>query len=78
LWAGAVYLAKLGKNYWIAFVPAVFMTAVVTSYILCAGEGLSLPYEVGLSIGIVTAIVLCGWFLYAWRSPKVPTGAAAG
>ncbi|MDR0440984.1 MAG: carbon starvation protein A [Candidatus Accumulibacter sp.] len=78
LWAGAVYLAKLGKNYWIAFVPAVFMTAVVTSYILCAGEGLSLAYEVGLSIGIVTAIVLCVWFLYVWRSPKVPTGAAAG
>jgi carbon starvation protein CstA len=78
LWAGAVYLARLGKNYWIAFVPAVFMTAVVTSYILCAGEGFGLPYEVGLSIGIVTAIALCGWFLHAWRSPKVPTGAAAG
>ncbi|MDR1349330.1 MAG: hypothetical protein LBJ59_00860 [Zoogloeaceae bacterium] len=77
LWSGAVYLARLGKNYWIAFVPAVFMTAVVTSYILCAGEGLGLPYEVGLWVGIVTAIALCAWFLYVWRSPKVPTGAAA-
>jgi hypothetical protein len=73
-----VYLAKLGKNYWIAFLPAVFMTAVVTSYILCAGEGLGLPYEVGLGVGIVTAIALFVWFLYVWRSPKVPTGAAAG
>ena len=78
LWASAVYLAKLGKNYWIALVPAVFMTAVVTSYILCADEGLRLPYETGLSIGIAAAIALCAWFLYVWRSPRASTGGAAG
>jgi carbon starvation protein CstA len=78
LWAGAVFLAKYGKNYWIAFVPATFMTAVVTSYILCAPEGFRLPYEVGLGIGIVTAIVFFAWFLYVWRFAKVPTSAAAG
>ena len=32
LWTITAYLAKAGKNYWISFIPAVFMTAVVTSY----------------------------------------------
>lgn len=78
LWAGAAYLAKYGKNYWIALIPAAFMTAVVTSYILCAKEGLGLPYEAGLAVGIVAAFALFAWFLYAWRSVKVSVDAAAG
>ena len=32
-------MANRGKNYWIALVPAMFMTVVVTSYILAAPEG---------------------------------------
>jgi carbon starvation protein CstA len=76
LWAGAVYLAKLGKNYWIALIPAVFMTAVVTSYILCAPEGLRLPYEAGLTVGIVAAIACFVWFMYVWRSAKASAAAA--
>ena len=39
LWAAVKYLANRGKNYWIALIPAMFMTVVVTSYILAAPEG---------------------------------------
>ncbi|MDR1423945.1 MAG: carbon starvation protein A [Azoarcus sp.] len=78
LWAGAAYLAKYGKNYWIALVPAAFMTAVVTSYILCAKEGLGLPYEGSLAVGVVTAFALFVWFLYAWRSVKASVDATTG
>ena len=39
LWAAVKYLANRGKNFWIALIPAMFMTVVVTSYILAAPEG---------------------------------------
>ncbi|WP_454954065.1 carbon starvation CstA family protein, partial [Fusobacterium hwasookii] len=39
LWAAVKYLANRGKNYWVALIPAMFMTVVVTSYILAAPEG---------------------------------------
>jgi carbon starvation protein CstA len=79
LWAGAVYLAKHGRNYWIALVPAVFMTAVATGYILCAPEGLGMPYEVGLTAGIVAAFTLFVWFLLcARRSTEVSVDMAGG
>ena len=39
LWAAVKYLANRGKNYWVALIPSIFMTVVVTSYILAAPEG---------------------------------------
>lgn len=39
LWAAVKYLANRGKNFWIALIPAIFMTIVVTSYIIAAPEG---------------------------------------
>ena len=62
LWAAAVYMLKQGGNYWIALLPAIFMTAVVTTYILVAPEGLQLSYYLSLNIGLVTSISLVGWF----------------
>ncbi|MGL5933815.1 MAG: carbon starvation CstA family protein [Cetobacterium sp.] len=63
LWAGAVYLAKEHKNHWIATIPATFMTAVVTTYILIAPEGFRLSETIGYVVGIVGAIVALGLFL---------------
>ncbi|MDR1863028.1 MAG: carbon starvation protein A [Treponema sp.] len=62
LWAAAAYLAKTGKFYWIALLPATFMTVVVTSYIIVAPEGFRAPYSVGIIIGLVVAVVL--FFLF--------------
>lgn len=63
LWAGAVYLANEGKNHWIATIPGVFMTAVVTTYILIAPEGFRLSESVGYVVGIAGAILALGLFL---------------
>jgi carbon starvation protein CstA len=58
LWAAAAYLAKTGKFHWIATLPATFMTAVVTSYIIVAPEGFRLPYIVGIAVGLAAAVGL--------------------
>ena len=57
LWAATVYLARNRKAYIICLVPAVFMTLVVTSYILYAPqpEGFGLPMAVAVGIAIATA-----------------------
>ena len=63
LWTAAVGLHRHGRNAWIAFLPAVFMTFVVTTYILCAPEGFRLPYLPSLIAGLVLAVCLAIWFL---------------
>lgn len=57
LWAITVYLARHGRFYFISLLPALFMTVVCTSYLLCAPrpEGFGLPTEVALGIGAVVA-----------------------
>ncbi len=63
LWAAAAYLARAGKNHWIASIPGTFMTAVVTTYILVAPEGLRLSESIGYPAGIVAAVLAMGFFL---------------
>ncbi|MDH4092083.1 MAG: carbon starvation protein A [Cyclobacteriaceae bacterium] len=59
LWTITVYLASERKPYWFVLLPAVFMTEVVTSYILLAPEGLSLPMDISFIISfIITLLVL--------------------
>ena len=65
LWTITVYLAQERKFYWITLVPAIFMTAVTTTYLLFAPEGFSLPKEISYPIGIILSIVaLAGFFIY--------------
>ncbi len=71
-----VYLAVHKKNYWIAFIPAVFYCFVTFSFIFHANIGLSLDSLLGLTkdnannytasyiAGAVVAI-LYAWFLWA-------------
>lgn len=65
LWAATVWLARNEKCYWIALLPALFMTVVCTSYILIAPEGFSLPLTVGLSAGVIMMVVLA--ILFFWK-----------
>ena len=58
LWAITVHLLRERKPWIVTFVPAVFMTCVCTSYILVAPEGLSLPYHLGIGIGIVVSVFI--------------------
>jgi len=62
LWAITVYLAQEKKFYWITLIPAVFMTVVITSYLLFAPEGFGLSYMVSLSAGLVIALGAAVWF----------------
>lgn len=55
LWAGAAYLVRLGAWHWLATIPAVFMTAVVTTYIFYVDIGLHLPYRVAVIGGLAVA-----------------------
>ncbi len=56
LWAITVYLAREKKFYWITLIPALFMTTVITSYLLFAPEGFGLSYTVSVSAGLITAL----------------------
>ncbi|MCH5232701.1 MAG: carbon starvation protein A [Muribaculaceae bacterium] len=73
LWTASVWLATRNKNYYIALIPAIFMTCVTVSYIIFAPEGLQslvfqlfaveIPYIVALGVGIATSVL----FLYLFR-----------
>lgn len=71
LWTSAVYLIKCGKFHWIATVPATFMTAVITSYILVAGEGFGLSESIGLPAGILAALLALTTFVVKTRRQPV-------
>ncbi|GAA0116513.1 carbon starvation CstA family protein [Clostridium senegalense] len=58
LWASAAYLVQSGKNYWLCAIPAVFMSAVTSAYILQAPEGLRLNAMVSNIIGVAFALIL--------------------
>jgi carbon starvation protein CstA len=63
LWTITAYLVKENKNFWITLIPAVFMTAVVTSYLLIAPEGLNLPNLTAYLGGLVASIASVIWFV---------------
>ena len=67
LWAITVYLTKERKFYWVTLVPAVFMTAVTSTYLLFAPEGFSLSMSVSYPIGIGMALLSLGAFIYYKR-----------
>lgn len=65
LWAGATYVCKFRSKLasWVATIPAVFMTAVCTSYILQAKEGLQLDAGVSNAVGLAAAAVCFALFM---------------
>lgn len=66
LWALTVYLAQERKMYIVTLVPALFMTAVCSTYILIAPEGLGLGVGLSQILGIVVTCVLFVFFLI-WK-----------
>ncbi len=68
LWAITVYLAQERKFYWITLIPAIFMTAVTTTYLLFAPEGFALSKDISYTIGITLSILsTIGFFIYRER-----------
>ncbi|MBO6134459.1 MAG: carbon starvation protein A [Lachnospiraceae bacterium] len=71
LWAESIYLLTKKKNYFITLIPAIFMTAVTSTYFMVAPECLEIPYKVGVIIGISFTICLaCLFFKYKERIAK--------
>ncbi|GGC99529.1 carbon starvation protein CstA [Thalassobacillus devorans] len=63
LWTAAMYLLQSKKFHWIASVPALFMTAVVSTYIFYAPEGFGLAYSTSMIIGSVIWLAVTAWFV---------------
>ena len=84
LWTATVWLARHGKFYLIALVPAMFMTCVTVTYIIFAPEGLqgvaetawgtSIPYNVACACGCLVSLLflaLFGRFLAKFNAKKM-------
>ena len=65
LWAGAAYCVRRGVIHWPVSLPAVYMTATCTAYIMGAPEGFRLPWTVSYTIGFGAAAVAMAWFLFS-------------
>ena len=64
LWVGAMYLFIASKNYWIALIPAVFITYTTFTYILNAQIGFQLPMDISYFVaGIMTAVCIAAFFV---------------
>lgn len=76
LWAGAMYLAKEGKNYLICAVPAVFMSAVSVTYFFMAPECLGMIPALknntmaAYPAGIIAAVLFLAIFLRSAKKAK--------
>jgi len=57
------------KFYWVMLIPSVFMTAVVSSYILVAPEGLAMDVSVGRIIGLGVSLTCLFVFFFWSRRP---------
>lgn len=70
LWTITMFLIKSGKNYWISLVPAVFMTAVVTSYLFIAPEGLNLTATISYIAALIASSASVLWIIFKIRKEK--------
>ena len=70
LWAITVFLVRAKKNYWVTFIPALFMTCVCTTYLLIAPEGFGLSETVSYIGGGICVLIALAWFISWFRKEK--------
>lgn len=69
LWIGTMYLFVKRKNYFIALVPAVFITDMVLTYILYDSNlGFGLSYQLAHTGGLILTILITA--LFFWKGNK--------
>ena len=66
LWAVTVFLVQARKMYWLTLLPALFMTAVCSTYISIAPEGLGLSPNISFFVGATCTLLGDGWFI-TWK-----------
>jgi len=64
LWAITWFLFKEKKLYVIALIPAIFMTCIISTYILIAPEGFSLSNNIAYISGFSFTALCTGFFIY--------------
>ncbi len=69
LWAIGAYLFHRNKLHWVATIPAMFMTAVCTTYIFFAPIGFGLTQQTSTIIGVGVATVSLAFFLLKAGTP---------
>ena len=76
LWVATGYLYRTAKNKWLSLftaLPAIFMTAVVTTYILAEPQlalGRFIPYYIALIIGLVLTLAISGFYIFKLLTKK--------
>ena len=72
LWAVTVYLVREGKCYWVTLLPALFMTAVCSTYICIAQECLALSPCLSYSVGAFAVLLSVVCFV-RWKMNRADT-----
>ncbi len=70
LWAITVYLIRNNKLYWITLIPAIFMTAVVSTYLFIAPEGFHLNQTISYILGLSITLLITAIFMIKFKSMK--------
>jgi carbon starvation protein CstA len=73
LWTITVYLARRRWAFLVTFLPALFMTTVITAYLLFAPEGFSLPWKVAVTAGVFASLAAGTAFLL-YRNNRIRSG----
>ena len=72
LWAVTVYLVREGKCYWVTLLPALFMTAVCSTYVCIAQECLALSPCLSYSVGAFAVLLSVVCFV-RWKMNRADT-----
>ena len=70
LWVCAEYLRRNGRNHWICSGPAIFMTTMITTYMLMAREGLRVSDIYAYPSGAIAGACAAAFFLLKERKKK--------
>lgn len=66
LWTLTVYLAREKKPYWIALIPALFMTWVCTTFLMYTPNAFGLDVRLAYGVGFAAVLAAILWFA-AWH-----------
>lgn len=67
LWTATVYMVRQRKCFWITLIPALFMTAVCSTFFFVSKLMLFLPGSIGYPLGMVCQLVAVVWFALWYR-----------
>ena len=67
LWTATVYMVRQRKCFWITLIPALFMTAVCSTFFFVSKLMLFLPGSIGYPLGMVCLLVAVVWFALWYR-----------